>query len=344
MAQFHTENERMKRQYLEWLRDADGKDEKTLDQVAASLRDFEMALAVKPFKAFHRDWGRRYKTHLEKCRNSSTGQPLSLTTRDARLSRVKAFFKWLAYQPGYKSRISISDVEYLNNNAKDARAAHAQRPVRYPSLQQCDHAFRLMPEDDEVEKRNKAIFALLMLTGARAGAVSSLRLGHIDIVEGMIFQDGREVRTKAAKTIETWFFPVDRMYRDCFESWVTYLREEKLFGPPDALFPKLVSRVKEGRFCHEGFSREPYSGSQMVNSVVRNAFKQAGLHAFTPHSFRKTLALLGDELCKSMEARKAWSQNLGHESLATTVSAYIPVSRERQAELIGRMSAQSLLS
>lgn len=338
MAQFHAENERMKRQYLEWLRDADGKDEKTLDQVAASIRDFEMALGVKPFKAFHRDWGRRYKTHLEKCRNSSTGQPLSLTTRDARLSRVKAFFKWLAYQPGYKSRICISDVEYLNNNAKDARAAHAQRPVRYPSLQQCDHAFRLMPDEDEVQRRDKAMFALLMITGARAGAVSSLRLGHVDIVEGMIFQDGREVRTKAAKTIETWYFPVDRMYRNCFESWVTYLREEKLFGPQDALFPKLVSGVKEGRFCHEGFSREPYSGSQMVNSVVRNAFKQAGLHGFTPHSFRKTLALLGDELCKSMEARKAWSQNLGHESLATTVSAYIPVSRDRQAILIRQMS------
>lgn len=334
MAQFHAENERIKRQYLEWLRDAGGKDEKTLDQVAASLRDLEIALGVKPFKAFHRDWGRRYKAHLEKCRNARTGQPLCLTTRDARLSQVKAFFKWLAYQPGYKSRVSISDVEYFNNNAKDARAAHAQRPVRYPSLQQCDHAFRLMPESDEVQRRDRAIFALLMLTGARAGAAASFRLGHVDIVEGVIFQDGREVKTKAAKTFETWFFPVDRMYRACFEGWVNYLREEKLFGPQDALFPKLVSGVKDGRFCCEGFSREPYSGSQMINAVVRRAFEQAGLHAFTPHSFRKTLAMLGDEICQTLEARKAWSQNLGHDSLSVTVSAYMPVSRERQACII----------
>ncbi|MEQ9241895.1 tyrosine-type recombinase/integrase [Roseovarius indicus] len=338
MAEFHAENERMKRQYLEWLRDAGGKDEKTLDQVAASLRDVEMALGVKPFKAFHRDWGRRYKTHLEKCRNARTGKPLSLTTRDARLSHVKAFFKWLAYQPGYKSRISVSDVEYFNNNAKDARAAHAQRPVRYPSLQQCDHAFRLMPEDDEVQRRDKAMFALLMLTGARAGAAASLRLGHVDIVEGMIFQDGREVRTKAAKTFETWFFPVDRMYRGCFEDWVTYLREEKLFGPQDALFPKLVSGVRDGRFCRQGLSRQPYSGSQVLNAVVRDAFELAGLHAFTPHSFRKTLAMLGDKFCDTLETQKAWSQNLGHESLVTTVSAYMPVPRERQAILFGRMT------
>ncbi len=27
-----------------------------------------------------------------------------------------------------------------------------------------------------------------------------------------------------------------------------------------------------------------------------------------------------------------WSQNLGHENLTTKISAYMPVSRERQAE------------
>lgn len=186
MVQFNAENERLKREYLGNLKEADGKDEVTLDQVAASLRDFETAVAVKPFKAFHRDWGRRHKSRLEKCRNVQTGKPLSLTTRGSRLRQGKAFFKWLACQPGFKSRISFSDVEYFNSNAKDSRAAHAQRPIRYPSIAQCDHAFRLMPEGDEVQRRNKAMFVLLMLTCARVGAAASLRIGHVDLVEGMI--------------------------------------------------------------------------------------------------------------------------------------------------------------
>ena len=337
MAQYLAENERGKREYLHWMKEAEGKDEKTLDQVAASLRDFEIALGIKPFKSFHRDWGKRYKVHLEKSRNLRTGKPLSLTTCDARLRHVKAFFKWLAYQPGYKSRINVADIEYFNNNAKDARAAHAARPVRYPSLQQCDHAFRLSPEDTERQRRDKAIFGLLMLTGARAAALASLRMAHVDIVEGSIFQDGREVRTKAAKTFETWFFPVDPMFRQYLEDWVRYLRDEKLFGPQDALFPKLVIGIQNGRFCVTGFAREPYAGSQMISNVVQNAFKTAGLHEFTPHSFRKTLAMFGDQKCQTLEARKAWSQNLGHDSLATTVNAYMPVSRERQAEIIRKM-------
>ena len=220
MRKFNEQNERIKRQYLTFLKEAKGQDEASLDKVAAALLDFEEALGFKPFKTFHRDWAGRYKRHLEKRRNARTGKPLGLTTRDATLRLVKGFFHWLVSQPGFKSRISYADVDYFSNNAKDARAAHAQRPIPYPSIAQCAHAFRAMPEGDEVERRDKAIFAFLMLTGARDGAAASLRLKHIDLVEGSVFQDGREVRTKNGKTIETWFFPVDPMYRATFEAWV----------------------------------------------------------------------------------------------------------------------------
>ena len=67
----------------------------------------------------------------------------------------------------------------------------------------------------------------------------------------------------------------------------------------------------------------------VVDDVTRECLPE-----YTPHSFRKTLAKQGDEVCNSMEQLKAWSMNLGHEHLATTVNSYIPVSRERQAELL----------
>ncbi len=48
------------------------------------------------------------------------------------------------------------------------------------------------------------------------------------------------------------------------------------------------------------------------------AFEAAGLPYFNPHSFRKTLALFGERLCKTPEAFKAWSQNFAHEDVMTT--------------------------
>lgn len=59
---------------------------------------------------------------------------------------------------------------------------------------------------------------------------------------------------------------------------------------------------------------------------------------FGPHSFRKTLVLLDTGHCRTPEQFKAWSLNLGHESIATTLSAYCPVSSTRQGELIRGMA------
>ena len=56
MRKFNEQNERIKRQYLTFLKEAKGQDEASLDKVAAALLDFEEALEFKPFKAFHRDW------------------------------------------------------------------------------------------------------------------------------------------------------------------------------------------------------------------------------------------------------------------------------------------------
>ena len=334
MAQFNAENERMKRKYLGWQKEAEGKDEKTLDQIAASLRDFEFAIGFKSFKAFHIDWARRYKAYLEKARHHRTDKPLSLATKDARLRNVKAFFKWLADQPGYKSRVTHHDVQYFNNNAKDARAAHTRRPVRFPSMEQCDHTFGLMPSDNEFHMRDRAVFATLMLTGIRDGALASLRICDVDFIDGGIFQDGRYVRTKNSKDIDSYFLPVAAMYLDCIQDWVRHLSENALRAPTDALFPKAEFSIKNGRFHFGKLSDQPYANGQPINMIVKDAFKTAGLHQFTAHSLRKTLHVTFDRRATSWEQRKAISQNFGHSKVTTTVDSYLPVSRERQRDLI----------
>jgi len=118
---------------------------------------------------------------------------------------------------------------------------------------------------------------------------------------------------------------------------VIYLRDEELFGPNDALFPKPKMGVKDGSFATLGLSRDTYSNAGRLRAVIKDAFTSAGLPAFGPHSFRKTLGLLANERCKTPEQFKAWSMNLGHASIATTLRAYCPVSQPRQGDLIRAM-------
>jgi integrase len=334
---FNEENERIKRRYMHFLREAKGCDTVTVDKAAEAILRFERSTGFKPFKRFHIDQAMAFKQKLAAEKNTRTGAPLSKATIDSTLRAVKAFVLWLADQSGYKSRIAYADAQYFNLNAKDARAAHAQRDTPYPTPEQCRHAFGQMPATTPLQRRDKALFAFLMLTGARDGAVASLRLKHIDLVECCVYQDGRDVNTKFAKTFTTWFFPVDAAYLQAFRDWIAFLREDQLFGPADALFPKPLMGVRNGSFACLGLSCETYSNAGKIRAVVKDAFTSAGLPPFGPHSFRKTLGILANDHCKTPEQFKAWSLNLGHENIATTLSAYCPVSASRQGELIRAM-------
>ena len=338
MRKFNAGNERLKRRYEQYLREAKGQDEKSIDKVRAALVKFEECTKFKSFKAFHIDQARQFKDALSRAK-TATGKPLSLSTIDATLRLAKGFFHWLAGQQGFKKVLSYADVEYFNNNRNDARAAHTQRPVQYPSKQAAYHAFQGMADQSDLERRDKALFAFVMITGARVGAVSSLRLKHINLVDGFVFQDGREVRTKGGKDIMTWFFPMHPDYLACVTSWVNYLRNDKLFGPQDALFPKPERRFVNGKLVFDSLSRDVYANGSKVNEVFRAAFAQVQMHPYHPHSVRKTL---GQELSDRelpLATQKAWSQNLGHENFTTTVSSYLPVSSQQQGALIKGLDA-----
>lgn len=338
MRKYHAGNVRLKRRYEQYLREAKGQDEKSIDKVRAALVKFEESTKFKSFKAFHIEQARQFKDALSRAKTAQ-GKPLSLSTTDATLRLVKGFFHWLAGEQGFKKVVTYGDVEYFNNNRNDARAAHAQRPVHFPTPKAAHHAFQGMATQTEVQRRDKAVFAFVMITGARGAAVASLRLKHINLVDGFVYQDGREVDTKAKKTITTFFFPMHPDYLAYFTEWVNYLRDAKFFGAEDALFPKPEQRMVDGKFVYDHLSRDPYADSSHVNAVFRGAFAQVQMHPYTPHSIRKTLGQEMSDRRLPLDAQKAWSQNLGHENFTTTVSSYLPVSQQEQGKLIKALSA-----
>jgi integrase len=195
-----------------------------------------------------------------------------------------------------------------------------------------------MPAATEIDRRNRALIAFAILTGARDGAIASFKLRHIDVAEGKIDQDAREVRTKFSKSFVTAFFPVGDDIRAVVADWVQHLRRDKLWGLDDPLFPATLVAVGENfRFEATGLERKHWSNAGPIRTIFRNAFAAAGFPYFNPHSFRKTLALLGGELCRTPEEYKAWSQNLGHEHVLTTFTSYGDVSSGRQTEIIRTM-------
>lgn len=335
MAKHNAQNTRIKREYFQYLKEAMRRDEASIDAVAKALSRFEEANGFKDFRKFHREQAVAFKRKLDTQIAVRTGKRLARSTVHSTLSALRAFFIWLAGQPGYKSKLAYGDADYFNLAEKDVRIAKASRTKPFPSLEQIHHVLATMPADTDIERRNRALIAFAILTGARDGALASFRLKHIDIAEGVVFQDARDVRTKASKSFSTWFFPVGGDALQIVTEWHQHLRETLHWGDDDPLFPKTQIGLSEsGGFVPIGLSREGWSNAEPIRTIFKNAFETAGLPYFSPHRFRDTLVQLGERITPTTESFKSWSLNLGHKGMLTTLTSYGAISPQRQAQLI----------
>jgi integrase len=340
MIKHSPDNERIKRKYFAFLKEAKRHSEPTVDAAAKALNRFEVYTRYRDFKAFHFQQAIAFKKHLAEQKGQQSGEKLSKATLHATLTQLKRFFLWLAREPGYKSRVQYSDAEYFNLSDKDVRIATAKRHQKVPTMEQIKHVLNTMPAVTDIERRNRALVAFTLLTGARDRAIASMKLRHVDLIVGCVNQDARQVMTKFSKTFNTFFFPVGEDVREIVAEWVSYLRDEKLWGNDDPLFP--ATHIALGatlQFEAVGLARDHWSTASPIRTIFREAFVRAGLPYFNPHSFRNTLVQLGQDVCKTPEQFKAWSQNLGHEKVLTTFLSYGEVACQRQGEIIRGLSA-----
>ncbi len=334
----NAKNERIKRKYLVFLKEAKQQNESSVDAVAKALSRFEEYTKFRNFKAFHFEQAVGFKKNLAEQKNKATGKNLSKATLNTTLRHLKAFFQWLYQQAGFKSGFNYTDTEYFNLSEKETRIATAKRDKPVPTMEQIKRVIESMPYRTDIEKRNRALFAFTILTGARDSAIASFKIKHIDCDAETVFQDAREVKTKFSKTFTSNFFPVGDDITQIVIDWVRYLTEELLFGNDDPLFPKTrMINNKNRKFEAVGLKREHWSNASPIRKIFKEAFNNADLEYFNPHSFRNTLALFGQKKCSNPEEFKVWSQSLGHERVLTTFMSYGEVQPQRQAEIFQQL-------
>ncbi|SEL30664.1 tyrosine-type recombinase/integrase [Nitrosovibrio tenuis] len=342
MTKHNADNERIKRKYFAFLKDAKRLSEQSVDGVASAINRFETYIKHRDFKAFHFEQAIAFKKHLAEQKGQRTGENLSKATLHATFNQLKQFFQWLSREPGYKTRIQYSDAEYFNLSRNDTHIATAQREQRWPTLEQIKRVLDTIPASTDIERRNRALFAFTIVTGARDSAIASMKLKHVNLIANCVNQDARDVKTKFRKTFTTFFFPVGDEILEIVAEWVRYLRQELLWGNDEPLFPATRIVLGQARqFEVAGLDRSHWSSATPIRTIFREAFNTAGLLYFNPHSFRNTLVQLGQDVCKTPEQFKAWSQNLGHENVLTTLTCYGEVGRQRQADILRDLATPS---
>lgn len=341
MKKIHLENERRKRKYFEWLRNAKGLSPNTIKAVVKAILEWEDFTDMADFKNFNEDTAILFKEGLLKRKNEHTGKTLALSTCLHYINALFDFFMWLSQQSGYKSKLSADKIAYLKLDKKQTRMALEPPAVKYPSLDQVKAVTAAIKIENEVDLRDRALMAFTLLSGMRVEAVMTLPLGCVSIENAEISQDPKQgVRTKFSKRITTILFNFDPVLLSYVNDWIEFLTTKKLFSPQQPLFPiTKLEQKSENDLAFVGDRVHPqfWQTTNCIRDIFRKRFSQACIEYFAPHSFRHLAVRLAVSRCSNPEELKAVSQNFGHEFVATTMMTYGTIREDQASEIVRRM-------
>lgn len=340
MLKSNLENEKIKRKYYDFLKESQGYSDATITAIKKSIYRYEEFTDFEDFSKFSKKKAVEFKKWIEEKKDPRSQKQISITTCYHYLRHLKDFFKWLSYQPSYKSKINFTEVEFLKLPKEKARIANSQKRERYPSIEQVKKTVSSIYINNEIDLRDRALISFTLLSGMRDSAICSLPLCCFDVSTLQISQDPKKgVKTKFSKTINSVLFKFDDDMLCFFLGWVRYLREEKHFKDTDPIFPR--NKVENAQGANTFISNfvEPafWQSVTSMRDVFKQRFKDAGIEYFSPHCFRHLAVNTAIAKCRNGHEIKAVSQNFGHEDVGTTMTTYGKISNTQVNSLISGM-------
>lgn len=322
----NSDNLLIRRDYQIYLMGAEGFSEKTVIAALRHIAQFDNFTAHRNYSAITRDTVIAFKRALEAKRSPGTFNKLSASTIVHTLLDLKKFFHWLETVAPAKSIPKGLSIYFAPSRELSALANVREKDRTAPSLEQVRTMVLAMPAENFEQRRDQALLAFMLISGVRISALLTLQLQHIDLEKRSIRQDPRVVKTKNSKDMQTAWFPVGDDIEAIFINWIVGLQAiHKNHSTP--LFPRAVDPIRRQKSPDE---IPPLLDQGIVRKIIKRACATVNLPYFTPHAIRKTLALLGNELCNTAKLRKAWSQNLGHKHVATTDYYYAKLDTDEQ--------------
>jgi len=338
MIKPNIKNEKIKRSFFSWLKEANGNCDSTIGKIENAVVLYEEFTKYAEFNTFSPDKAVEFKKWLRLRKHKENS--ISLVTYHAYLRSLRKFFTWLCSQPGYKSKINTATIQYLNISEKEERIATQQNIREFPQLDYVRKLTDSIQISNEIDQRDRAMISFALLTGMRDQAIITLPLGCFDEEKKLILQDPRlGVQTKFSKLIPSILFKFDEKLYQYFLEWVIYLKN-KGFTSKDPLFPRSKSDKGENNLSFEPATeiiQEYWQGTGRIRDIFKTRAEKAGLSYFPPHTFRHLAVDLALKNCKTGEEIKAVSQNFGHENIATTLSSYSNFDHLRLRDILNNI-------
>jgi len=316
------QNELRKREFFEHLKGAEGFAESSVNMFAEAIDQWQVFSNSHDFSDFDKTKAINFVQWLKTRGSKTDSGQISLSTQYGYLRRIKRFFEWLSDQPNYKKMLK-SDMGFLRLPNKEIQIATSGTTKRVPTLEEFKKIIESIEIKNEIDKRDRAMISLILITGMRISALVSLKMKSFNKKDEIFDQNPADgVKTKNSKRITTPFYPIGwGNAKQYFIEWYEYL-ESKGFQPDNPIFPSTLNSFKTDSYSKEFVSKEFWSSTGGARKIFEKRCKNADLHSFNPHSFRHSVVSTLSRRRLTEEEKKAISLGLGHSNIGTTFGSY----------------------
>ena len=112
MSDCNAENERVKRSYTRYLREARGRSETTIKHVLYAIAHYERFTDLADLKTFNSDRAVEYRKSLLADGGRQRAEQSSRATVHTKLQSLRVFFRWLAFEEGYRKALDPRDAGF----------------------------------------------------------------------------------------------------------------------------------------------------------------------------------------------------------------------------------------
>lgn len=310
-------------------------DDQTRKAKLHAIRAFEEFDGGKPFAGLTIDRVDAFRDHLVALSQRPDG--IARSTLQHRAGHLREFIKWLVLQSGYKHLDGgIADAMILKRKV----VRQATQPETKPSatFEEVLEMLDRLPHNSLMEERDRALFAATYANGFRAKVQTNLKIGNVDLNTKRTNQNGLREFAKNGKTYDAGPYAGFEPFLEVYLDWVRKLRDLG-FSEEDAVFPSNIDLVQKRLPLDASHATVP---SMRSEHAIRRVFREASAtvsKSYSPHSARRTITTCQIKICRTPAELRAVSQNLGHESLETTIKYYAKLSDTDRFQILEDMAS-----
>ena len=270
--------------------------------------------------------------YLLHARNDGKPDQLSPAHMGKILTWARGIFEWLRVEhpSTYRSIMPtwIDSLQLRRSHSMNSRLARRQFWTLEDAQQIADY-----PASTLRQQRDRAALCFIFLSGIRGGAFVTLPIRSVDLVNMRVYQLPEwGVQTKNSKAAITHLLPIPRLL-DVVREWDTFVRSRA--DSPQVAWYTSLSRDGMDILPADHVGNAPLTGRRSgFYQGLKEICAMAGVDWKSPHKIRHGHGVYGLKRARTMAEYKALSQNMMHESVATTDKTYAVLLNDEVGSII----------